>query len=87
MPTDLNSLDGIMGPPAPPIERAQTHIERARTPRMTPRQKSCDDMKRHMTQRPGMREGRSRGATKSATSQRKCSPISFCRLKFFFCKY
>lgn len=64
-----------MGPPAaaPPMQRSASQLDykSSRTPKMTPRQKSCDDMKRHTVQRNTMREGRTRATPRSTTSQRK----------------
>lgn len=81
-----------MGPPAvPPMQRSSSQLDYKRVmPGMSPRQKSCDDMKRH-TIRAQVREGRSRYAQRSATSQRKCdtsfsfvSYIFLCSLDGFF---
>lgn len=62
-----------MGPPAaaPPMQRSASQLDykSSRTPKMTPRQKSCDDMKRHTVQRNTMREGRTRATPRSTTSQ------------------
>ena len=67
-------LDGVMGPPMapPPMQRSASQLEckKVRTPKMAPRQKSCDDMKRN-TIKPTVREGRSRYGQRSAASQRK----------------
>lgn len=65
-----STRNGVMGPPAvPPMQRSSSQLDYKRVmPGMSPRQKSCDDMKRH-TIRAQVREGRSRYAQRSATSQ------------------
>lgn len=65
----INSIHPDAGTPvAPPMQRSASQLEykRPNAPSMTPRQKSCDDLKRHQ-----VRPGRSRVTHRSTTSQRK----------------